>query len=187
MRSSMFSLLALSATLMAPRDKGGAAGASPAPTSGEPPAGTTITQEAPKPLNDEFEVVNKETGEIEFVPEVIRHVTVETLKIGAGETVYVKILEAMKKAKKAVGRSSEPATLLAVRDLKRRKDTQLVVAVALRGIFSEEFENDSYVGRCFAIHKGAEKKGQSEDRKYYSYTVDEIRDPEAPKVAKPAA
>lgn len=184
MRSSMFSLLATSALLMAPRDKGGAAGGSPAPTDAPPAAPPAA------PLSDEFATVDTATGETsaprpKFVPVVIRHITVETLKIGAGETRYVKILEKMKKAKKAVGRSAEPATLLAVRNLETSKDTQLVVAVALRGILSEEFENDSYVGKCFAISKGAEKRGQSEDRKYYQYTVDEIQDPEAP--AKPAA
>jgi hypothetical protein len=170
MRTSFFSPILLATALMAAAER--------APASAGRPAVTKDDSPKDAPAMPPGNTVDTATGERKFVPRVIRHVTVETLKVPAGTSVYVKILAPMAKAKKAVGRSQEPATLLSVKNLETGKDVQLVVPSVLRSILSEEFEGDSYVKRCFAISKSADKKGQTEDRKYYSYTVDEIEDPD---------
>lgn len=103
-----------------------------------------------------------------------RSITLPLLKFVIGEAVYVKIDDAMFVGKELKGSGDkakmEPATLVNCTNLETGEQCQLIIATVLKSILTEEFEDDSYVGKGFMITKGAKASGKS----YNPYTVAEL-------------
>lgn len=108
------------------------------------------------------------------------------LKLPAGDTVYVKITDALYQGRQiedqedSKGNKRGPATLLKVIDLQEADETAtakvIVAPKLLQSTLRENYEADSYVGKFFAITKGESKtKGKNGD--YNTFQVIEIEDP----------
>lgn len=117
---------------------------------------------------------------------VVRNVTLPVLKIEIEKPVYVTIREAMRlgsaqKAGRDDGKGGEkkakmePATVTSVVDLETGEVKTLIVSAVIKGIFNDDYPNDSYVGKSFCLVKHAKKEGKN----YFNFSVDEI-DPEQP-------
>lgn len=112
-----------------------------------------------------------------FVPKVKRVVTLPLLKMAVGVTVHAKMLTKMyigKDMKQKEGdKKKEPATLIDVVDLTTGEPAQIIVSAVVKSVLSEEYPNDSYVGKCFSITKQTRVPGKG----YDPFRVVEIEDP----------
>lgn len=110
--------------------------------------------------------------------------TVPLLKLIENETKYVKITGAMFVGKEIAGRrgaapdakKKEPATLFNAVNLEDGTECQIIVSTVVKGVLHDEYANDSYVGKCFAITKLPRKEGKD----YNGFKIVEIEDPAAP-------
>lgn len=111
-------------------------------------------------------------GKVPF--KIKRHVTRSVLKFVAEVSVHVKILTAMHMGKELKGRGEaatmEPATLCEVVNLDTGEEQQMLVSAVIKSIFTEEYPDDSYVGRGFLIIKHAKAEGKN----YFTYSIDEL-------------
>ena len=104
-----------------------------------------------------------------------RKVTLPLLKQKENEIVTVKILTAMKEGKKiekgdAAQRAMPPAILCNVLDLADMGEKQYIIPAVLKGVFEDEFPNDTYVGKSFAILAMPKETG----KRYKPFAVNEI-------------
>lgn len=105
------------------------------------------------------------------------------LKFEEGKPRYVKIDAKMYIGKDMKVRESdkdkpkkEPAMLANVINLETGEEAQIIVSAVVKSVLEEEYPNDTYVGRGFAITK----LGRAAGRQYFAYNVEEIELPEAP-------
>lgn len=90
---------------------------------------------------------------------VVRSLVSAVLKISEGESVYVRIDEAMSLSKmpqkeNADGKGKrEPATICPVTNLVDKKSYTLICAAMIKRTLNERYDNDSYVGKMFKITK----------------------------------
>ena len=116
-----------------------------------------------------------------FVPRIKKAVTMPTLKLLEGSTVYVKITEPIFPGKERPPKDGEdpkkPPMIFNVLNLaENNRPMQLIANKVLESEITEEnYPDQAYVGLCFMITKGAMKG--SGDRKYATYEIFEIDDP----------
>ena len=109
-----------------------------------------------------------------FVPVIAKHVTLPLFKWEDNKARYYKITSPIFIGKEindksAGAKKKEPAHLMNVVDLETGEEGQVIVATVLRGILTEEYPNDAYVGKGFAI---TQRKIPGKD--YNGYGVDEL-------------
>jgi hypothetical protein len=75
-------------------------------------------------------------------------------------------------------KKKEPATLANVTNLETGEAGQFIVNAVVKSVLTDEYPNDAYVGKCFAITKQKRKEGKS----YDPFNVVEIEDPSATEV-----
>lgn len=103
--------------------------------------------------------------------------TIPVLKFKEGETRYVKITEAMhvgkpQKAKEGE-KAKEPAVLANCINLEDGAICQIIVSAVVKSVLTEEYPNDGYVGKCFAITK----QGRNPGKQYNQFDIEEVEDP----------
>lgn len=76
---------------------------------------------------------------------------------------------------KAEDKKKEPAHLADVIDLQTGELAQIIVNAVPMSVLKENYPNDSYVGKCFAITRQSRKEGKA----YDPFSVEEIEDPTA--------
>jgi hypothetical protein len=117
---------------------------------------------------------------------ISKRVTLPLFKIAPNTEYYFQIESAMfigKEVKEGRGGSEakkkEPATLMRVINLETGELGQIICGAVLRGIFDDEYPEEKYVGKLFAIemHKIVGKD-------YNGYSVTEIERNEAPAETK---
>lgn len=69
----------------------------------------------------------------------------------------------------------DPAHLATCINLEDGSECQIIVAAVVLSVLNDEYPNESYVGKCFAITK----KNRVEGKAYFPYGVEEIEDPAA--------
>ena len=121
------------------------------------------------------------TEEAKFVPKIIKHVTMPTLKLSPGVAAYVKITEPIfeGKASKKKGDETEdkkPPKILNVINLETGEAMQLVCGAVVVSEILDNYPDDKYVGKCFAIEKG-NKVDAGGGRGYFTYKISEIEEP----------
>lgn len=121
------------------------------------------------------------TNALPFTPKRKKLLTRPVFKLATGVSLYVFIEKAMYvgkdlDAKKPVDPSKpkkEPATILEVINLASGELGVLLVPAVVKGVFHDEYKNDTYVGKCFGITKQTRAPG----KQYDPYNVEEIEDP----------
>ena len=107
----------------------------------------------------------------------VKNLTLDILKFVEGEPRHVKITAAMHVGKEqkpdAEGKKHEPAILASCINLDDGAECQIIVSAVVRSTINDEYPNDGYVGKCFAITKKARVAG----KQYFPYGVEEIEDP----------
>lgn len=143
-----------------------------------------------------------------FTPKVVKHVTLPTLKLVEGAPVYVKITSPMHLGKgqeaKDGQEAKQPPVIVDILQLvlNEKKDglllgdepMQLVLGTVVQSELQDEYQEDTYVNKCFMIEKG-KKKDKPGGRGYFTYSISEIEAPtqtvedeaEARKAAEAAA
>jgi len=109
---------------------------------------------------------------VAFKPKILRRVTLPQFKVV--ELNYYKfdsaIVEKLKIEKDDKGVMVEKTVAVAhVTDLVTGEQGQIVVGSVLRGVLAENYANDSYVDKAFAI-----RKNDVAGKRYKNYLVDEI-------------
>lgn len=119
----------------------------------------------------------------------IKNLTLDILKFVENEPRHVKItgpIHLGKEQKKGKGddddKKREPAHLASCINLDDGAECQIIVSAVVFSVLTDEYPNESYVGRCFAITK----KNRVQGKQYFPYGVEEIEDPGAPVEMKPA-
>jgi hypothetical protein len=117
-----------------------------------------------------------------------RLLTIPQLKLVEGHTRYVKMTGAMHLGKPQKpgpdGKVKEPATLAPCVNLEDGTECQIILSAVVKGVFEDEYPDNGYVGRCFAITK----QGRAPGKAYNQFNVEEIEDPSADAVVQhPAA
>jgi len=111
---------------------------------------------------------------------VVKRVTMPTLKLLPDVPAYVKITDKIfegKDNKKKKDDNKKPPMVFNVINLETGEHMQMVAGAVVQSEIAENYENHSYVGKCFMIVKG-KKKGTGE-RGYFTYEIAEIADPTA--------
>lgn len=103
----------------------------------------------------------------------IRSVTLPVLKLAEGVERFFKFVTPMYVGKQ-IDDKKEPATLAQVIDLETGEEGLIIIGAVLRKELEEAYPNDAYRGKCFAIANN----GKRGDKKYNSYSVSEIAEPE---------
>jgi hypothetical protein len=118
----------------------------------------------------------------EFIPVTKKLLTRPVIKWVVDKTRYFKIENAMhigKTIKPRKGddpdKQKEPATVCNVIDLENGALAQLIVNAVLKSVLTEEYPNDAYVGKCFAVTKQSRQPG----KQYDPFNIEEIEDPNA--------
>lgn len=116
-----------------------------------------------------------------FVPKIVRHVTMPTLKLVPGTPAYVKITEPIfegKASKKKEGETEDkkPPKILNVINLETGEAMQLVCGAVVVSEILENYPDDKYVSKCFMIEKGS-KVDAGGGRGYFTYKISEIEEP----------
>lgn len=114
---------------------------------------------------------------------VVRNVTLPVFKVEIEKPIYCTIKDAMRvssaqgkaKGDKPGEAKKEPATVCTAVDLETGELKTLIVSAVIKSIFTEDYPNDSYVGKSFCLVKHAKKEGKN----YFNFSVDEV-DPEQP-------
>lgn len=122
-----------------------------------------------------------ETQAPAFVPKIIKHVTMPTLKLVPGTPAYVKITDPIfdgKPSKKKEGETEEkkPPKILNVINLETGEAMQLVCGTVVVSEILDNYKEDAYVGKCFMIEKG-NKVDAGGGRGYFTYKISEIEEP----------
>lgn len=124
-----------------------------------------------------------------FVPKTKKLLTRPVLKMEQDKTRYIKIEAAMFIGKDIKSRDAkegdkkkEPATILNATNLEDGALVQIVVNAVMKSVLSEEYPNDTYVGKCFAITK----QGRQPGKQYNPFHIEEIEDPADEAAPKPA-
>ena len=116
-----------------------------------------------------------------FQPKIVKHVTLPTLKLTPDTPVYVKITEKLFEGKTQPAKDGEPAKkapmIFNVVNLETGEQMQLVAGTVVQREIADNYEKDSYVGKCFMITKGKQKDAGG-GRSYFTYNIAEIEDPE---------
>jgi|SRR5579862_2995416 hypothetical protein len=112
-----------------------------------------------------------------------RLLTIPVLKFVQGQARFVKITGAMhvgkpQKAKEGE-KAKEPATLAPTVNLEDGSVCQIIVSSVVKSILTDEYPNDTYVGKFFKITKGERNPG----KQYNQFEVEEIEDPTAGEAA----
>lgn len=112
-----------------------------------------------------------------FVPKVLKNVTLPVLRLEEEVPVYVKIVSPMRlsAAKAAEGGKGkkvdmEPATVVEVVNLETGENATMIVNSVLKGNWDEQYPNDDYVDRGFAITKHPKREG----KRYNDFSIQEI-------------
>ncbi|MGH7743753.1 MAG: hypothetical protein ACREQ5_02900 [Candidatus Dormibacteria bacterium] len=66
-----------------------------------------------------------------------------------------------------------PATLANVINLEDGSVCQIIVNAVVKSVLNDEYPNDGYVGKCFAITK----RGRAQGKQYNPFDIEEIEDP----------
>lgn len=104
----------------------------------------------------------------------IRSVTLPLIKWVNGVEKYFRFDGAAfigKEVKQTGTKKMEPATLAHVTDLESGEQGQIILATVLRKILDEEYPDNSYVGRSFAI-----TQHRVDGKAYNTYTIEEIEE-----------
>jgi hypothetical protein len=113
----------------------------------------------------------------DFTPTRKKLLTRPVLKYQVDIANYVLIETAMhigKEMKQKEGdKKKDPATLCNVIDLRTGEPAQLIMNAVVKSVLTEEYPNDSYVGKCFSITKQARQTGKS----YDPFSLEEIENP----------
>jgi hypothetical protein len=107
--------------------------------------------------------------------------TIPLLKLKEDETRYIKVTGAMyvgkeiksKRANANPTAAREPATLVNAVNLETGEQCQVICSAVVKGVFEDNYPNDAYVGKCFALTKLARAAG----KEYNGFKVEEIEDP----------
>jgi hypothetical protein len=127
----------------------------------------------------------------EFKPVTKKLLTRPVIKWQVDKTRYFKIENAMHIGKEIKARrnadpnekAKEPATICNVIDLENGALAQLIVNAVLKSVLTEEYPNDTYVGKCFAVTKQSRQPG----KQYDPFNIEEIEDPNAQKAGETGA
>jgi hypothetical protein len=109
----------------------------------------------------------------------VKNLTLDILKFVELEPRHVKITGAIhlgKEQKKGKGnedKAREPAHLASCINLDDGSECQIIVAAVVLSVLNDEYPNETYVGKCFAITK----KNRVPGKQYFPYSVEEIEDP----------
>lgn len=104
---------------------------------------------------------------------VVKQVTRPLLKHPDNSTVYVRILSAIYQGKEIKGSKMAPAEIVDVNDLTRpgsNVEFQYIVSAVLKGVLTEEYPNNSYVGKSFAIVAYPKEDG----KRYRNFGIAEL-------------
>ena len=85
-----------------------------------------------------------------FVPKIKRHVTLPLFKMVKDKPLYVKFDTAMFEGRK-IDDQKDAATLINVTDLTTGEVGQIIVPAVLKSTILENYEGESYKGKCFMI------------------------------------
>lgn len=137
---------------------------------------------------DKTETDNEVVKTPAFVPKIIKHVTLPTLKLAPNVPVYVKILEPLfdgkvseKELKK--DKDKKPPKIFNIVNLETFEPMQLVAGAVVVSEMSDSYPDDGYVGLCFMIEKGKKVDGGG-GRGYFTYKIAQIEDPTPKEAAK---
>ena len=113
-----------------------------------------------------------------FVPKTKKLLTRPVLKLQQDKPEYVKIEGPMFvgkeiKPQKEDDKKNKPATIVNVINLQDGSEMQIVMNAVLKSVLTEEYPNETYVGKCFSITKQARSPGKS----YNPFHIEEIEDP----------
>lgn len=105
---------------------------------------------------------------------VKRNITLPLIKPQLDTPVYLKVTSAIFQGKKIEGTGDkakmEPADLVNCINLESGEEAQIIVPSVLKGIFHDEFPDDSYVGKGFMITKHPKASG----KRYHPFSVAEL-------------
>lgn len=106
---------------------------------------------------------------------VKKNLTPPVLKLIEGEAAYVKITAAMYigrdiKSKNPADKQKEPAHILDCVNLVTGEVCQVIAAAIIQSTLTENYPNDTYVGKGFSITKQARQPG----KQYNKYEVCEL-------------
>ncbi len=114
-----------------------------------------------------------------FKPEIIKHVTMPTLKLVPDVPAYVKITAPIFEGKRQPPKKGEepkkPPMIFNIVNLETGEVCQMVAGKVVESEITGNYPKDAYVGKCFMIVKG--KKKGSGDRGYFTYEIAEIKEP----------
>lgn len=104
----------------------------------------------------------------------VRNVTLPLLKLVENHAVYVRMDSAMFEGKQ-IDDKKEPATLINVTNLETGEECQIIAPTVLKGILTDDYPNDGYVGKSFSLvmHKVMDKADPNK-LKYNKFDVAEI-------------
>jgi hypothetical protein len=109
-----------------------------------------------------------------FVPKILRAITLPLIKPQLDVPVYVLVMGTVFLGKEIAvpegKKKMDAAHLINVTDLETGELAQMIVPSVLKGIFADEFKDDSYVGKGFMITK--HPKGSGKD--YHPFSVSEL-------------
>ena len=107
-----------------------------------------------------------------------KNLTPPLLKFAESEARYVKITAPMylgKEMKEKAGeKKREPAMLADVINLETGEEAQIICSAVVVSVLNENYPNNGYVGKGFAITK----KGREPGKQYNKFSVEEIELPE---------
>jgi hypothetical protein len=110
----------------------------------------------------------------------VKNLTLDILKFSENEPRAVKITAAMHIGKDqkadAEGKKREPAVLASCINLDDGAECQIIISAVVKSVLTDEYPNDTYVGKCFLITKKTRVAG----KQYFPYSVEEIEDPSKP-------
>lgn len=105
---------------------------------------------------------------------VKKNITLPLIKPQLDVPVYVKVTSAVFEGKKIEGTGDkakmEPAHLFNCINLETGEEAQMIAPAVLMGIFTDEYENDAYVGKGFRIIKHPKASG----KRYHAFSVAEL-------------
>ena len=109
-----------------------------------------------------------------FTPKIVKNITLPLIKPQLDVPFYIKVTSPVFEGKKIEGTGDkakmEPASLVNCIDLETGAESQVIVPAVLAGIFEDEYDGDSYVGKGFMITKHPKASG----KRYHPFSVAEI-------------
>lgn len=107
----------------------------------------------------------------------IRNVTLPILSKKDETPFFIRITSSIYLGKEIVdkkdedGKPQKPVSLCHCINMETGEECMIVVNTVLKEVFNEQYPNDTYVDKCFAITQHENKKGQ----RYKTYTIAEIQ------------